>query len=190
MASNDANGAPSHHPLEVEENEVDRADAGPLSDQGGLVVGAAAIATASGICSGVCVGVSPLLANVAMVDSFHGTVSSGDDPSTESRMCTEESAERMTSSTEGMVSLSEDSSGRDTYAQAHGVCRLNSTSAASGTGGGSSGPPQHADTIELDESDEQMNGLMGSYREISIEDQVASKGYCIFRYLVGSFKLK
>lgn len=158
---------------------VEASSNGATTDRGAL--------TSSYYGTGVAVGMSPLLANVALVDSFHGTVSSGDEPSTESRMCTEESAERMTSSTEGMVSLSEDSSGRDTYAQAHGVGRLNSLSGASGIASGNLGPPQHADTIELDESDEQMNGLLGSYREISIEGNEIGEddGLCDRRVLLG-----
>lgn len=153
-------------------------------------------------------------AGPAMTDSFHGAATyseRSEDPSTESRMCTEDSVERMTSSTEGMISLSEDDS-EDTHAEAHGVAAATSTtrrsarvrvaawkSSAAGfeaaCGGGASSSSAAAaaaaaalidaavaghssdgrlreDTVDADEqSDEQMmNGLLGSYREISLED--------------------
>lgn len=94
--------------------------------------------------------------SLSLGDSYHYEIS--EEPTTESDMYTEESIEKMTSSTEGMISLSEDSSGKDTYAQA-------ATAVYNWPG-----PTVHSDTIDLDDSDDQMNGLMGSYREISMDE--------------------
>jgi len=69
-----------------------------------------------------------------------------------SEMCTEESIEKMTNSVEGILSLSE-SSGKDTFAQA----QLYSW-------------PEKSEANELEDSDDQMNELIGSYREISMDE--------------------
>lgn len=95
--------------------------------------------------------------SLGLADSYHYEIS--DEPTTESEMYTEESVEKMTSSTEGMISLSEDSSGKDTYAQA--ATAVYAWPAA----------PVTSDTLDLDDSDDQMNGLMGSYREISMDEE-------------------
>ncbi|GAB6032033.1 hypothetical protein CHUAL_010403 [Chamberlinius hualienensis] len=136
----------------------------------------AVVEGASGVNGSVAIaGLSSYFTNVAMVDSMHGaTASSGDEPSTDSRMCTEESIERMTNSMEGMLSLSEDSSGRDTYAQAHDVGQWNSDIYESQIV-----QPQ----FELSDSDEQMNGILGSYREILVDDIEADQ--CDRNALIG-----